>query len=333
MHWDRDRANGWYAGLPWQCGCNFFPSTCANPTEMWQAESYDEGTIDREMALAAGLGFNTVRTNLQYLVWAVDPIGHRLRLERFLAIAERHGISVMLCLFDDCAHSGKQPWTGPQDRPRPGVHNSCWTPSPGHERVVDRSVWTLLELYVKSVVGDFAEDRRILAWDLYNEPGNWPGGERSLPLLEAAFAWARWAEPFQPITSGVWHEGLRGVNAFLLKESDVVTFHHYGPLSETESWVFRMREAGRPVLCTEWMARTRGSRFETHLPWFRKEGMGCYCWGLVNGRTQTQFPWDSPAGAPEPGTWFHDIFRGDLKPYRDDEVALIRRVTGVKGKP
>lgn len=118
------------------------------------------------------------------------------------------------------------------------------------------------------------------------------------------------------------------MNEFALQESDIVSFHNYGDLDSVARQIAALRTHGRPVVCTEWMRRTGGSVFSTHLPLFKSEGVGCYFWGLVNGRTQTHFPWGSPAGAPEPETWFHDLLHSDGRPYCDDEIALLKNSAG-----
>jgi hypothetical protein len=61
-----------------------------------------------------------------------------------------------------------------------------------------------------------------------------------------------------------------------------------------------------------------------------KEGnIGAYNWGLVAGKTNTIYAWDAPMpDGKEPKVWFHDIFRKDGKPYKESEVALIKRLTG-----
>jgi hypothetical protein len=81
------------------------------------------------------------------------------------------------------------------------------------------------------------------------------------------------------------------------------------------------------VICTEYMARTRGSRFATHLPIFKETGVGCYNWGFVSGKSNTVFPWGSKEGTPEPKVWFHDILRADGTPFDAAEVALIKKIT------
>jgi hypothetical protein len=155
--------------------------------------------------------------------------------------------------------------------------------------------------------------------------------EKSLPLLRECFAWARAAAPKQPLSSGVWTGDFAApspgsVSEAMLALSDVTAFHNYGDATSLEAEIDALLKLGRPVICTEWMRRTGGSRFGTHLPIFRQRNVGCYFWGLVNGRSQTQFPWGSPPGAPEPDLWFHDLLRRDGTPYLAEEVKLIRDV-------
>ncbi|MCJ7736918.1 MAG: endo-1,4-beta-xylanase, partial [Anaerolineae bacterium] len=207
---------------------------------------------------------------------------------------------------------------------RLGVHNSGWTPSPGHERVVDRSVWPLLREYVTAVMSRFSRDARVVAWDIYNEPGNGGMRDQSLPLLSEAFRWARRVSPQQPLTTGVWDPGQGSLCETSLAASDIATYHCYGDLSALETYATGHRDSDRPRICTEWMSRPLGSLFQTHLPFFKQNGIGCFSWGLVRGKTQTYFPWDSPPGAGEPSLWFHDIFHIDGRPYREEETAFIR---------
>jgi len=329
--WTVERAAEWRELHPWPCGFNYVTSTAVNSTEMWQADTFDAETIDRELGWAADLGLNTCRVFLPFLVWRDDPDGFRERLNRFLAIADRHRISMMPILFDDCAFAGKEPYLGKQDEPVPGVHNSGWTPSPGLGRVVDRSVWPELDAYVADLVGGFAEDDRIAIWDLYNEPGGSDMGEKSLPLAEAVFEWARRAGASQPLTIGLWNEELPGLNESHLRLSDVVSFHCYDDRADVEGWIAKLRPHGRPLICTEWMARDRGSTFEALLPLWKAERVGCYSWGLVQGKTQTYYPWGSPEGAPEPEVWHHDILRPDGTPYSQAEADVIRAHTGAGG--
>jgi hypothetical protein len=346
--WSPERARAWYFDQPWLVGCNFIPSTAINQLEMWQAETFDRATIDRELGWAARLGMNTIRVFLHDLLWNADPDGLCGRISSFLSTAAKHGIATMFVLFDDCWHDGAK--LGPQPHPVPGQHNSGWLQAPGHSVIASRSALPRLEAYVRGVVGAFANDNRIVAWDIYNEITNGflPGqalaeGDREaayeaalrkraermplhLELLDLAFAWARSASPQQPLTAGMFLPD-RVLNDRLASLSDVISFHCYESSDRLSTLIARLRRHERPLLCTEYMARTRGSDFRAALPVFKRDQVGCYNWGLVNGKTQTHISWTG-----ESGRWFHDILRADGTPYDDAEVALIREVTGTTGR-
>lgn len=330
--WTSEQANEWYARQPWQVGCNFIPSNAINQLEMWQAETFDPLTIERELGWAAGIGFNTVRTYLHNLVWEADPSGFKDRINLFLDIASRSGIRPIFVIFDDCWNP--HPKLGIQPAPKLATHNSGWMQSPGID-VVNRgaSAWGRLEHYVKDIIGTFADDERILLWDLYNEPGNSGQGKKSLPLVEASLSWARTVNPSQPLSVGVWFKNKK-LNDFQLAASDVITFHNYSPASQLEKQIAELKTHGRPLICTEWMARTRGSFVETNLPVFAREKVGCINWGLVAGKTNTIYPWKKPWDAlnpvkwfqdksAEPKLWFHDLFRADGTPYDETEIRLF----------
>jgi hypothetical protein len=325
--WTPAEAWDWYSHQPWLVGCNFIPSTAINQLEMWQIETFDLETIDYELEWAASLVFNTIRVYLHDLLWDNSPDGFRDRIDKFLKVANVHHIRPIFVLFDDCWNSdfalGKQP------APKPGVHNSGWVQSPGI-RVVNKPLeWNRLQRYVKGLLTTFRHDVRILMWDLYNEPGNNQQGEKSLPLLKAAFEWAWSVRPGQPLTAGLWSNN-KALNDFQMSASDVITFHNYSTTDSLEDDIHRLSIQGRPLICTEYMARTAGSRFETHLPIFKRERVGCLNWGLVAGKTNTIFAWNTPLDTPEPPLWFHDIFRKDGTPYMQTEVDFIRQMTGKK---
>jgi hypothetical protein len=330
--WTPEQAWTWYKKQPWIVGFNYVPSTACNTTEFWSAETFEEKTIDQELGWAKALGFNTCRVFVQYLVWKNDSEGLKKRIDRFLAIADRQGLSVMMVLFDDCSFGDPhqtEPYLGKQRDPIPGMILPSWTPSPGLMAVTDKSVWPDLEKYIKEVVGAFAQDRRVLVWDLYNEPGNSRMGNKSLPLVEATFAWAREAKPAQPLTMSPWGAPPEISNR-MIELSDVVSFHCYSDYAGLRAAIAKYKAFGRPVINTEWMARPQGSKWETDLPLFKEEGVGCYCWGLVNGRTQCQFSWRDKRGTPEPKVWFHDLFHQDGKPYDAAEHDAIRKTTADK---
>jgi hypothetical protein len=334
--WSESKANEWYSKQPWLVGCNFIPSTAINQLEMWQADTFDPDTIERELALAESIGFNAVRTYLHDLAWEADPEGFKRRVGQFLEIASRHKIRPILVFFDDCWN--KNPQIGIQPEPKRKTHNSGWVQSPGVKIVnSSSSSWGMLEKYVKDVISSFAIDERILLWDLYNEPGNRGNRSRSLPLLKSVFDWAREVNPFQPLSCGVWFEN-KDIVEVQLSESDIITFHNYEPAAHLKNQIASLKRQGRPLICTEWMARTRGSLVQTHLPIFDSEKVGCLNWGLVAGKTNTIYPWfitprylmqnfSLSKRSTEPKVWFHDLFRADGSAFDQSEIALFKKLT------
>ena len=342
--WTKAEANRWYTGQRWPVGSNYTPATAINELEMWQAPTFDAATIDRELGWAEQLHMTTMRVFLHNLPWETDAAGFKQRIDQFLAIAARHRIKPIFVLFDSCWDPN--PKSGPQHPPIPGVHNSGWVQAPGAARLADASQYPKLEAYVKDVVGHFATDKRILAWDLWNEPNNGGGGNYAptpakkqyvATLLDQVFTWAQSADPVQPLTSGVWTgehwdqaATLDPVETIQVTRSDVMTFHDY---SWPETFVRRARQMqtyGRPVICTEYMARGNGSTFDGSLPIGKKLNIGMVNWGFVDGKTQTRLPWDSwkkPYTQDEPPIWFHEVLRADGTPYRTAEADLIRRLS------
>jgi len=324
--WPSDKAHQWYQQQGWRVGCDFIPSTAINQLEMWQAETFDTATIDRELGWAESIGFNTVRVYLHHLAWQIDRDGFKNRVNKYLSIADKHGIKTIFVIFDDCwnpkYHAGKQP------EPKVGVHNSGWVRDPGDLLFLKPEIIDTLELYVKDILSDYKNDKRILMWDLYNEPGNSGYGNASMPLLRKVFVWAREVNPSQPVTSGVWNFNLKDLNDFQVNNSDIITYHNYETDSLHQKTIDTLKRYQRPLICTEYMARTRGSLFSNILPLLKKENIGAINWGLVAGKTNTIYAWDTPIpDGSEPPVWFHDIFRPDGSPYKAEEIELIKLLT------
>lgn len=327
--WTSQKAQEWYDRQPWLVGADFIPSTAINQLEMWQAGSFDTATIARELHWAGMIGMNTMRVYLHHLAWLTDSTGFLNRVDQYLAIADREGIRTIFVIFDDCWN--KDPKPGEQPAPRPGVHNSGWLQDPGDPYSKDSSLFPTLAQYVKGVIGHFASDRRILLWDLYNEPGNSGKGESSLPLLVKTFEWARSAHPAQPLSAGLYDWNLTKLNQFITANSDVITYHDYDEAPVHRHTVEVLQAFGKPLICTEYMARTRGSKFETILPILKEKRVGAINWGLVAGKTNTIYAWDTPMpDGKEPRIWFHDIFRKDGTPYDSAETKLIRKLTATQ---
>jgi len=342
--WSKARANQWYGKQPWLAGSNYLPSNAINQLEMWQADTFSPALIDKELALAQSLGMNTMRVFLHDLAFEQDSVGFVKRINQFLQIADKHHIRPLLVFFDSCWDPF--PKVGKQRAPKPYTHNSGWVQSPGQHALKDAAQYPRLALYVKSIVGHFKNDRRVLAWDIWNEPDNMTGAAYEkvelpdkvnyvLPLLASAFEWARSGHPTQPLTSGIWvgdwssEAKLKPIQKLQLQQSDVISFHNYDQPDEFEKRIKWLQHYGKPIICTEYMARPKGSTFQAVMPIGKKYHVGMINWGFVNGKSQTIYPWDSwtkTYNAPPP-LWFHDIFNTDGTPYKKEETDFIKSLT------
>ncbi|MCX6607050.1 MAG: 1,4-beta-xylanase [Acidobacteria bacterium] len=343
--WSEEKAKKWYAKSAWLVGANYIPASAINQLEMWQGDTFNPGQIDQEFGWAQAIGMNTMRIYLHHLLWQEDKKGLLRRMDTLLELAEKHRIKPIFVLFDSCWDP--YPQVGRQRAPQKGVHNSGWLQSPGSVTLQKVSDTPKLEAYVRGVVGAFHRDRRILAWDIWNEPDNWNDSsykkvepldklKQVERLLPQAFAWARDERPIQPLTSGVWKgdwssdDKLTSIERIQLAQSDVISFHNYDAPAKLKARIDSLRRFNRPILCTEYMARGNGSTFEGSLPIGKAEGVAMINWGLVQGKTQTHLPWDSwkqPYTNREPSVWFHEIFRPDGSPYKPEEVEFIRKTT------
>lgn len=343
--WTPAEAKAWYARQSWPLGSNYLPANAINELEMWQADTFDTAQIDKELGWAQQLGMTTMRVFLHDLLWQQDAAGFKQRIDRFLAIADKHHVKPIFVLFDSCWDP--EPKLGPQHPPIPGVHNSGWVQSPG-VAMADPSQYPRFERYVKDIVGSFAKDPRVLAWDVWNEPNN-PGGgnydakepkdkfDLVAKLLPQVFAWARSVAPTQPLTSGLWeHEDwsdpakLDAVERTQVEQSDVISFHNYGWPEEFARRVKQLEGYGRPLICTEYMARGNGSTIDGVLPLAKKLDVGMVNWGFVDGKSQTIMPWDSwqrPYTLQPPTLWFHDLLHADGTPYRQREAEILRALS------
>jgi hypothetical protein len=342
--WSEKKAQDWYNDQPWLVGCNYLPATACNQLEMWQEDTFDPETIDKELQWASELGFNIVRVFLHDMLWEQDSKGFVKRIDKFLEIADNHNIKVMPILLDSCWNP--LPKLGTQPEPKKHLHNAAWVQSPHIETLKDPASWDKLKDYVQGIVKRYRNDDRVLIWDIYNEPGNTnqtayghlePENkeELSLELMKKAFVWVRQLKPKQPLTASVWTgdwkkgADIPALNKFALEQSDLVQFHVYHGPEITRDWIKILQEYGRPIICGEYMARNTGCTFESILPIFKEHRIAAINWGFVAGRSQTNYPWDSwtTEYTAEPDMWFHDILRPDGTPYRASEAAFIKGIT------
>lgn len=323
--WSEKKAAAWYKNQGWLRGCNFIPSTAVNQLEMWQAETFDPGTIKKELTWAREIGFNCMRVYLHHKAWQQDITGFKSRMNSYLEIANNLDIKTIFVFFDDCWNDSYK--TGHQPKPQPGIHNSRWLRDPGDAFHRDSALVNTLEFYVKDILFTFKDDNRIILWDLYNEPGNSGYGSKSSILLRKVFHWGREVNPTQPLTVGLWTTKYPELSKLQVENSDIITYHNYGNPDNHKEALDTLLLLNRPLICTQYMARNNNSMFQNIMPLLKEYNVGAINWGLVAGKTNTIYSWweQIPDGS-EPDLWFHDIFRPNGTPYRQEEVDCIRNL-------
>lgn len=180
--WSKEKINNWYNSKPWHVGCNYYPATAINQIEMWQEFTWNPERIDLELGWAEDIGMNTLRVFLHDLVWIDDEQGLYRRMDQFLNICSKHHIQPFFVFFDDCHFPN--PKLGKQPLPVKAYHNSGWVNSPSRDLAFhyannkpSTEEIQILKEYVQKTIEHFKNDKRILMWELYNEPGRGTGEE------------------------------------------------------------------------------------------------------------------------------------------------------------
>ena len=350
MRWSKERIWNWYNARPWMRGCNYMSADCANRIDQWQSLGFEERfeTTERELELMQRTGFNTVRLIVEYVVWKEEHDGFMERFNRYLSLCAKYGISCMIVLANDCMPPKSEQWCLPyigEQRFEWGYH--------GGKKVSQHGVHTgpaphfylddeeSREDYFKMVcelVTAYKDDNRICVWDVYNEPGNSGRQRITLPNLRSMFEIVRSCNPSQPLTCAVWEISgdesvpLDEVNQYALDHSDIISYHCYKNYNEHVKIIARLKKEGRPLMNTEWLARSYDNDVFSLFPLFYLEKIGCYNWGFVAGKYQTYEPWEFSwvhyYDGTEPNVdftkWLHDLYRPNHRPYDPREIDLIK---------
>ena len=333
------------------------PASCANRVDQWQAlgakERFEE--MDRELAAAEEIGFNTMRLAVElqgFGVWLAEHDSFMENFERSLALLDKHKMRAIVLLGNDCMRP-KRIWQLPRPGPQPcdlGYHGgrkmSQYGSFPGeigHSQVDDPVLKPKFYAMCEELMTRYRTDGRILFWNLWNEPGNSGRGQVSVEPIREMFRLAWRIDPVQPLAADVW-QGAYGTTAddrnhaqrVAGELSDIVSYHCYDSFEEHVKVIAKLkRHFRRPLINTEWLARTIHCDVFDNYPLFYLERIGAVNWGLVNGRYQTHEPWEfqwheierDPRRASEIDMtkWLHDLLRPSLRPYDPREINLMRR--------
>ena len=355
--WSRERAWAWYDALPWIRGYNGLPSHCVNRIALWQEYGHEEvfREVEENFALARETGFNAVRTIVQFECWKEQHAAFLRHLEEYMTLAAKYGLGVMLTLGNDCtvplgrwkpAAFGEQKvdW-GYHSGIKTGPHTGDYS-EPGYQLLDDPAIEPLYYEMVDELASLYAKDPRLQIWDVWNEIGNSNRGAKSVRAMENFFAILRAHDPIQPLTADVWSYKNGGREPATPEQeraaalSDVITYHGYMAYPDLVVTTEALQERyGRPLINNEWLNRILGNNVAEIYPFFYKERIGSYPWGLIAGYSQTYEPWGGLyAKYMEEGStldvtkWQHDLYRFNGLPYDKREIALMKRFAALDGE-
>jgi len=343
MRWSKERIWEWYNARPWIRGCNYMSADCANRIDQWQELGFEERlkTTEEEFKLMQELGYNSIRIILEFIVWYEQHDGFMERFERYISLADKYGISCMVVLANDCMRPksleinkiGEQKFDI-------GYHGGRKLSQHGHQNEMGWHVLDDPDLapryfeMVKEIVTKYKDDERIIIWNVYNEVGNSKRTEVSKSNLKKMFDTVRKIDPCQPLTCEIWREfeNITEVERYGLEHSDIISFHSYADYNANILLIKQLKQFNRPILNTEWLARSIGNTVEEMFPLMYLEKIGCYNWGFVAGKYQTFEPWniiwedyaENPDLKYDFTKWFHDLYRPNHRPYNPKETELIK---------
>lgn len=345
--WSKERIWKWYNERPWIRGCNYMSADCTNHIDQWQSLGFEERlkTADDELALVAETGYNSVRLYIPFIVWDQEHDTFFDRFEKYLDVCAKHGLSCMIVLANDCVRpKGVEPDHIGEQRTDWGYHGGRKLSEHGklagmgfHEMDDPETAPRCFEM-IREIVETYKNDERINVWNVYNEVGNSGRSDVTLPNLKRVFEICREIDPIQPLTCEVWGDASNGVEnlpevqRYALENSDIISYHNYFSYITNVKTISVLKQYGRPIMCTEWLARGYGNTVQEMFPLFYLEKIGCYNWGFVAGRNQTYEPWNGIWERYEKNhdlkfdftKWFHDLYRINHRPYDPREIEIIK---------
>ncbi len=356
--WTKEEAWTWYNRQPWIRGWVGYPSNCVNRIALWQKHNHQAVTeqIEREFALAKETGFNAVRTVIQFEVWYHEHDSFMANLEDYFMLADKYGLKVLLTLGNDCCAPkefyvppvfGEQPvdW-GYHSGISHGPHAGGYT-APGYQLIDDPLYTEEYYRMVDEIAAKYAKDPRLQVWNIWNEIGNNRREMMSVPHMERFFEIVRSHDPIQPLTAECYRYSADNrvttpAEIRAMELSDVISFHCYLTFDRTVQLIEHLKETyDRPLFCTEWLHRIGNNRVEEIFPLFYLEKVACYCWGLVQGFSQTWEPHGcfmqqiadpNYHGSLQLHLWQHDLYRFNGLPYIASEIALIQKFAALADK-
>ncbi len=254
-------------------GLNYIASYAPSDVAMWRF--YDREQIDRELGLIKGLGTNSIRVWLAWVVYDVEGDKFTDKFIDFLGLCDKHRLTVMPILWDSCFGDELSDYEDIRD----------WVANPGTRRVSDPVFREKGDAYVRAVVSAGSGSPSILMWDIMNEPS----GPNVNPWLEHYCKLVKSIDPKHPVTIGWAHASGNEVSAQWV---DVMSYHPYGIFDKNRQiWTDRVLRIARacgnkPILATEAGGPGLGQRYEECIASFDKLGVGFYLFEAMVGKNR-----------------------------------------------
>ena len=194
-------------------GANYTAAYAVNQVQFWH--DFRADVIDKEMAAASKYyGIKTLRVYLHNINFDKEKDVFLGNIEKFLKICAKYGIKPGFCFFDDC-HRHADIYLDKPTKPVKGYHNGRWAACP-QDRDRDPKNIEKFKPYIQEVIRPFRTDKRVLWWEIFNEP-KIRKGNFSDNLRGEGYKWAKEVKPVQPVLS-CWNDN---------EATDIVNAHNY----------------------------------------------------------------------------------------------------------
>jgi len=252
-------------------GAIYISAKAWNIYQMWR--DYKEEETERDLNYAKSISLNALRIWLSYEYWLEDSESAFLKFDHLLDASMGKGIKIVPSLFE-----GNGPDPTPEQLQDTSIETAVCVASPSREIILDESLWNGPKEFVEAFMKRYANDHRLLAIELFNEPENLGIAEKSIDydrffLLRSKCmhftrqiaALANEMRGDIPLTVGCGPIALNGAYEDL--GIDVWQLHHNFPKSE-EELKSTLEEAKllqevmkKPVWISEWQ------RIRTNTGW------------------------------------------------------------------
>ncbi|MDP6524043.1 MAG: DUF1080 domain-containing protein [Kiritimatiellia bacterium] len=309
-------------------GANYTAAYAVNQVQFWH--DFRPDVIEKEMAAASKYyGIRTLRIYLHNINFDEEKDVFLANIEKCLKICAKYDIKPGFCFFDDC-HRHADIYLEKPTTPIKGYHNGRWAASP-QDRDRDPQNLEKFKPYIQETIRPFRKDKRVLWWEIFNEP-RIKKGNFSERIRREGYKWAKEVKPIHPVIA-CWDDN---------EATDIVNAHNYrwGPggwdrqadrnpnkgtvFTEAGARWFAPRPSnGEPCEVIHWLEQRRAAG---------KSTPGVYlCWELLAGNSNCRWYWGTKHGTPEPTFPWCGLMWPDATPVSLAEAEACLKYAKGKG--